>query len=209
MLEYKRVLKMDRQGLVGFGRNGVFRRQMYQHRGSGLDIVSFWFRGAEYKPLARHHIPRNSTQLISISFLSPSADNGRSSSRLRNTNGPASGRCFLVIGFSGSCSSILKQSALKLPSLHTSGHMPALTGQFATEWWWNEVGRAGYHFEGRGRDLEQTEQTLIKSHPHIDFTDCLHSINFAAAFTTVKHEISSTNKQALLLLVISITSSYA
>jgi hypothetical protein len=96
--------------------------------------------------LARIHIPRNSTQLISISFLSPSADNGRSSRRLRNTNGPASGLCFLlVIGFSGSCSSILKQSALKLPSLHTSGHMPALKGQFATEWCWNEVGRAGYH----------------------------------------------------------------
>jgi hypothetical protein len=165
---------MDRQGLVGFGRNGVFRRQMYQHRGSGLDIVSFWFRCAEHRPLARRHIPRNSTQLISISFLSPSADNGRSSSRLRNTNGPASGRCFLlVIGFSGSCSSILKQYPLKLPSLHTSGHIPALIGQFATEWWCNEVGRAGYHFKGRGRDLEQTEQTPIKSHPaQLSLTAC-------------------------------------
>jgi hypothetical protein len=93
---------------VGFGRNGVFRRQMYQHRGSGLDIVSFGFRCTEHRPLARRHIPRNSTQLISISSLSPSADNGISSSRLRNTNGPASGRCFLVIGFSGSCSSIFQ-----------------------------------------------------------------------------------------------------
>lgn len=36
------------------------------------------------------HIPRNSTQLISMSSLSPSADNGRSSSRLRRTYGPVS-----------------------------------------------------------------------------------------------------------------------
>lgn len=35
-------------------------------------------------------VPRNSTQLISTSYLSPSADSGRSSSRLRNTKGPVS-----------------------------------------------------------------------------------------------------------------------
>jgi hypothetical protein len=35
--------------------------------------------------------PRNSTQLISTSALSPSADNGTSSRRLRSTKGPVSG----------------------------------------------------------------------------------------------------------------------
>ena len=51
------------------------------------------------------HIPKNSTQLISISSLSPSAHNGRSSSRLRSTNGPVSGaECCLLfkLAFSGS-----------------------------------------------------------------------------------------------------------
>jgi hypothetical protein len=74
------------------------------------------------------HIPRNSTQLISILFLSPSADNGRSASRLRSTKGPTSGavRSNFVEGvFSGSCASILNDFALKLPSSHISRQMPA------------------------------------------------------------------------------------
>lgn len=38
------------------------------------------------------YVPRNSTQLISMSSLSPSAANGTSSNRLRKTYGPVSAR---------------------------------------------------------------------------------------------------------------------
>jgi hypothetical protein len=47
-LEYMRVLQMDRQGLGESEKNGGFRKQMYQHRGSGLDIVSSIARNREH-----------------------------------------------------------------------------------------------------------------------------------------------------------------
>lgn len=61
---------MDRQGLVGFGRNGVFRRQMYQHRGSGLDIVSFWFCCAEQTIGTPQHTKKLYTIDLNIISLS-------------------------------------------------------------------------------------------------------------------------------------------
>jgi hypothetical protein len=113
-LRYTRVLQIHRQDLGEFGRNGVSQKQRYQHR--GIDNVSLIPMLALEVIGALSHIPRNSTQLISTSSLSPSVDNGRSSSKLRSTNGPASvaGRFLLLdVDSSESRGSILKQLGLK------------------------------------------------------------------------------------------------
>ena len=58
------------------------------------------------------YIPKNSTQLISISSWSPSADKGTSSSRLRRTKGPVSGAlrflCLELGVSSTSCDAIFR-----------------------------------------------------------------------------------------------------
>lgn len=93
--------------------------QMFQRIGSGLGNVS-WCLVGKIEPQGadtQSHIPRNSTQLISISSLSPSADNGRSASRVRKMKGPISGAGRLSrpeAGCSTSCVSIVKELALRL-----------------------------------------------------------------------------------------------
>jgi hypothetical protein len=103
-----------------------------------------------------YYIPRNSTQLISISSLSPSADNGRSSSRLRRTNGPISGAgrfLFLDVGSSGSRGPILKQFVLKLSSSHISGQLPTqLDVSGARLWWVREHSRLPFRKTRQGSE---------------------------------------------------------
>jgi len=95
------------QDLGGFVQSVGFRRQRFQrrgwHLGGLLEIVSV---NCQIK-----NIPRNSTQFISISSLSPSADNGTSSSRLRRTYGPCSeARLLIELASSARCFSSMARA---------------------------------------------------------------------------------------------------
>jgi len=85
MRGYMMVSRRHLRGREVFVQSVGSRMRMFQRRGSALGNVSGRSANECYQ-----QIPRNSTQLISISSLSPSADNGRSSSRARSTNGPVS-----------------------------------------------------------------------------------------------------------------------
>lgn len=86
MPEYMRAFRRHLRDRGVFVQNVGFRRLMFQHRGSVLQEVSYQHRATS----CRGKIPKNSTQFISISSLSPSADSGRSSRSVRSTNGPVS-----------------------------------------------------------------------------------------------------------------------
>lgn len=99
--------QQDCPGLEVFGRSEGPRRQMFQRRGSGLNVVSVALHYGHAPGVVTAltlFVPRNSTQLISISSLFPSADSGRSSSKLRSTNGPVSRAMRRIATFDSSVS---------------------------------------------------------------------------------------------------------
>ena len=100
-LKYRRAFLTGPRDLEVSGQNGGFRKQRFQHRGSVL-----YFRLALRSSYARINVPRTSTQFISISSLSSSAESGRSSSRVLSTNGLVSGvGRFLFLATCASCDS--------------------------------------------------------------------------------------------------------
>jgi hypothetical protein len=150
------------------------------------------------------HIPRNSTQFISMSFLSPSADNGRSLSRLRSTKGPTSGRFVLfTVGSFGFFGSILKQFALKLPSSHISNHMPTHRALCRTRFRWSEFWRAGYHFGGTRQGWSKQSKHQSNLTPLNSFTLCLLNHKFTVVFKIISIGIyNTTAKIDFMILVV-------
>jgi hypothetical protein len=109
-LIYTKAFQTGRRDLEVFVQNVESQKQTFQHRGFDLrDSVSY------YTTYIHHQhsicIPRNSTQLISMSSRSPDADKGRSSSRVRSINGPV----FVVVNLvrvasPDSCSAIVTRA---------------------------------------------------------------------------------------------------
>lgn len=133
-----------------FVQNVESRRQMFQHRGSGLDIVSSESHRHPGQEIALGGtIPRNSTQLISIPSPLPSADNGRSSSKVRSTKGPVSRAVrflFLELDSSASADSIVQRACalvhlivLSMQDSRTLRPVVYCAAEYKYWCWWDEL----------------------------------------------------------------------